>query len=365
MRADNSFAFAFNKIAPPENNSPEALRAYNSNVNRAFEEIYEKVYGYVDIKNLSPQARKEINNKVESEALDKYTLLTQTEDMIALEAARVDGNMSALTVRADGIEATAVAADGKAVQAQLTANGASTTASAANGTATQALQTATEFSWKLRDPSYSHEIRMTADPDGPQLGLFRNGAYTPDAQIAAYSTELNIASSGKPINLYGQRNVRILSSGVEFDAHLLPDNLYAGQVNVGSSSARWKQAFWTTAANVSSDLRLKQDVDILDAADLLHRLTPIRYRLKSDPKKLHFGFGAQHVQEAIKGATYDDAALLADEDPDHLGLCYEELIAVLVEGHQKQQREIDQLRADMTAAMNRIATLEGAQDDRR
>ena len=396
MRADNSFAFAFNKIAPPENTSPEALRAYNSKVNRAFEEIYEKVMGHLDEKNLSPKTRKELDNKVESKELDKYTLLTQTDEKIALEASRVDGHLADFTVRADGIEAKAVAADGKAAQAQLTADGASTTASNAAGLASEAKQTAEAFSWRLAlgaiEARISSEKNNPNFPDSYEYGLYlySNGVYyggmfvdsvLGDFSVGGYQRNTNIygasitltAGNGSAIALYHNE---LLTTG-----NLIPSR--SGEYTVGSASYRYLKAYWVESASVSSDLRLKQNIAPLgemdDEAGLLYRLKPIRYRLKSDPKKLHFGFGAQHVQEAIKGTSYEDAALLADEDPDHLGLCYEELIAVLVAGHQKhhsrihglelenqalakanveQQWEIDKLRADMTEALNRISALE-------
>lgn len=349
-RADNSFAFAFNKIAPPENNSPEALRAYNSKVNRAFEEIYEKVMGHLDEKNLSPKTRKELDNKVESKELDKYTLLTQTDEKIALEASRVDGHLADFTVRADGIDAAVQTADGKAAQAQLTANGASTTASNAEGKAAQALQTAEAFSWRLKDRYSNHEVRVQEYSGGPALVFTPNGADNNDAIVYADSEGLHIASRTNLLHLYGD-------IGVDVFGDFLPK--VPGSFDIGSTSARFYQGFWTVAANVSSDIRIKRDVAPLDALALLDRLIPFRYRLKEDPRKLHFGFIAQSVQDSLRGTGLEDAALLADEDPGHLGLCYEELIAVLVEGYQKQQREIDQLRADMTAALNRITALEG------
>lgn len=381
-RADNSFAFAFNKIAPPENTSPEALRAYNNKINRAFEEIYERVMGHLDEKNLSPKTRKDLNNKVESKELDKYTLLTQTEDMIALEADRVDGHFAEFTLRADQIDAAVQAADGRAVQAQITADGASVTASNAAGTASQALQTAEAFSWRLALGAFEARIASEKNnpdfPDNPEYGLYLylNNSYYGGMFVNSMLGHFGVGTYQKSTGIFGQtiylqagtgsvNDVSlILGSGqTTISSHFLPN--VNDTYNVGSPGYRFKQGFWTTAANVSSDIRIKRDVAPLDALALLDRLIPFRYRLKEDPRKLHFGFIAQSVQDSLRGTGLEDAALLADEDPDHLGLCYEELIAVLVEGYQKQQKRIADQDTRIEASERRLAALEGAQDDRR
>lgn len=114
----------------------------------------------------------------------------------------------------------------------------------------------------------------------------------------------------------------------------------------------------------TSDIRFKKDIAPLRASWLLERVEAIRYYLTEEGAsgKLRFGLrangGAGGVQEAIRGTDIDGCNLLDDSDPSHLNLNYTDMIAVLVEGWQRQQAEIAALKARAAAQEERIDRLE-------
>lgn len=164
------------------------------------------------------------------------------------------------------------------------------------------------------------------------------------------------------ISIRSDNSVRIHGNGagvelgfVSSDFLPISGNTYA----LGAASGnRWKRLYTNMQPDVSSDARLKKDIEPLRVGDLIDRLIARQFRMKDDDTKLHFGFIAQEVREALRAVGINDADLLDEENPDSLGLCYSELIAVLVEGWQRHQKEISALKARATAQEERIDRLE-------
>jgi hypothetical protein len=120
--------------------------------------------------------------------------------------------------------------------------------------------------------------------------------------------------------------------------------------NLGRTSWRWRRLYCTQSPDVSSDARFKQDIADLDG-EIILKLRPRAFRLKSEPEKVRFGLIAQEVKQALDACGIVDADVYGDEDPDSLSLRYEELISPLIAAVQGQHRRIDDLEA-------RLATLE-------
>ena len=135
-----------------------------------------------------------------------------------------------------------------------------------------------------------------------------------------------------------------------FAAHIIPGSGNTYDLGGDGNGMRWRKVFSNNALN-TSDLRFKKDVADLDAAWLLSKLRPIRYRLTDEEEpngKLRFGVSANGpggVIEAVKGTDIERCNLLDDDNPDHLYLNYTNLIAVLIEGWQRHEKEIEALRA--------------------
>lgn len=337
----------------------------------------------------------------------KVTQLEQTAEEIAAKAEDAQGNASEalqtateLTSRVEDAEdnaseakqtATALssrvtAAEGDASEALQTASALSSRVTSAEGNASQALQTASSLSYsvsnlsgrvsvleqtdmsvaiKLRDPSVNSnfEVRV-ANQSAPMHGgthtfygmaLRQNGVT--QGGLYAYNNALLLASGDMLMttsagSLYFGPHPSSGRYGMICSMDLLPQtgDLYC--LGGDGSGQRWKRLYTNNSVSVS-DRREKHDIAPLDVPGLLEKLRPVRYRLNEEKEgKLRFGFVAQEVEEAIKGTDYSDAAVLMNDNPEHLGLLYAELIAPLVDGWQRHEREIADLRS-------RIKQLEG------
>jgi len=107
----------------------------------------------------------------------------------------------------------------------------------------------------------------------------------------------------------------------------------------------------TKAITTASDRNLKRDVE--DArSGLIDRLRPRQFKWKAGPDRLNYGFIAQEVDEAARALGLPDLELVSAGPDGMMGVAYEQLIALLVDKAQKQQRQIDALDA-------RIAKLSG------
>lgn len=144
--------------------------------------------------------------------------------------------------------------------------------------------------------------------------------------------------------------------------HMIPERGDAYDLGGDGNNMRWRRLYTNNSVSVS-DRRAKKDISALNAADLLKRLKPVRYRLseEGDKAKLRFGLVAQEVIEAIRGTDYADANLVLDDNPDHLGLCYQELIAVLIEGHQRHEARIAALEGELNTLKAQLTVSEGSE----
>jgi hypothetical protein len=148
----------------------------------------------------------------------------------------------------------------------------------------------------------------------------------------------------------------ILLNGVTHVTHVAPDSNWAeehnshmtpsanGVYNLGDSSTplRYRRLYCALSPDVSSDARLKEDVEDL-SGDLIFKLRPRAFHLISEPGEVHYGLIAQEVKSALDECGVLDAGLYGDENPDSLSLRYEELIAPLIAAVQSQQSRIDEL----------------------
>ena len=314
-----------------------------------------------------------------SEALQTATELTsRVED--------AEGNASEAKQTATALSSRVTAAEGNASQALQTASALSSRVTSAEGNASQALQTASSLSYsvsnlsgrvseleqtdmsvaiKLRDPSVNSnfEVRV-ANQSAPMHGgthtfygmaLRQNGVT--QGGLYAYNNALLLASGDMLMttsagSLYFGSHPSSGRYGMICSMDLLPQtgDLYC--LGGDGNGQRWKRLYTNNSVSVS-DRREKHDIAPLDVPGLLEKLRPVRYRLNEEKEgKLRFGFVAQEVEEAIKGTDYSDAAVLMNDNPEHLGLLYAELIAPLVDGWQRHEREIADLRS-------RIKQLEG------
>lgn len=174
------------------------------------------------------------------------------------------------------------------------------------------------------------------------------GLYTADGAVCLYGTlnsPVSLMFSAAGGSAFVGQHETSGAYGWIYDCDLLPriGDLYT--LGGNGQEQRWKRLYSNNSVNVSSDRRLKCNIETLNAMWLLKKLLPKRFRMKSDQSKLKFGFIAQDVEEAIQDTDLADAEFFGGDNPDELSLCYEELIAVLVEGWQYHEQRILELES--------------------
>lgn len=125
----------------------------------------------------------------------------------------------------------------------------------------------------------------------------------------------------------GQLNCYINNNG-----HWLPGNTAQ---QLGSTGVRWNYVCLSHSPNVSSDRRLKADIqsDMAKYVNMLERLRPCTYTITADDDNVkHVGYIAQEVEEALKttGLSAEDfGGFVYNPEEDNYALRYEEFIPVL------------------------------------
>jgi len=134
----------------------------------------------------------------------------------------------------------------------------------------------------------------------------------------------------------------------DFSCHVIPSENDAYALGSTAYSRRWRRLYCVQAPDVSSDARLKKDVENLDGA-LIYRLRPRKFRMRDGDGRLRFGLIAQEVKAALDELGIEGADLYGDENPESLSLVYEELIAPLIAAVQELKARIDSLERALEA----------------
>jgi len=144
------------------------------------------------------------------------------------------------------------------------------------------------------------------------------------------------------------------------------DSQATGQQYLGTANNRWKQLYCTTAPDVSSDIKTKDNIEEIGFSEtFIRNLKPISFMLKnSDHRRKHMGFIAQDISQLCKdigenlsvvSASYKDEYeggreyLGEDIDDDLLiwGMAYDELIAPMVLEIQRLMDRVDKLEYEL------------------
>ena len=128
-------------------------------------------------------------------------------------------------------------------------------------------------------------------------------------------------------------------------------------VTLGASGARWSSVWSATGTIQTSDIRQKTDIEPCDLGlDFIAALQPVRFRWavggtqadgSSRPgRRIHYGFLAQQVVDALAGRDFAGHVLADPADPkSEQGLRYDAFIAPLVAAVQQLAARIEQLEA--------------------
>jgi len=208
-----------------------------------------------------------------------------------------------------------------------------------------------------------YPVSSTA-PQQEQILRWVNGQWTPSNELWYI-----VDGGGQPwlrprldnlllgFNNYG-RSVRVMGTSLRIIALEDTDSDYPSQLYLEDWPTRWiGLATWDICArNIRystlsgrSDMRLKQNIASLDPlrdSERLLSLRPVSYEWKPEAGTpgTHYGFIAQEVREIFPELV--DVGV-DPEGKETLGVRYLELIPHLVNVLQKQQAEINELRAEI------------------
>lgn len=132
--------------------------------------------------------------------------------------------------------------------------------------------------------------------------------------------------------------------------------------NLGAGSYRWNNIYSAHAVSVSSDERIKKDMEeIYKAKELLMHVIPYQFRFTNEgADRIHYGFSAQQFKRAMTEVGIDDCGAFtlditdagkrnghnrqtATEDEKVYGLRYEELIAPIVQVLQEFEQRLNSI----------------------
>ena len=100
-----------------------------------------------------------------------------------------------------------------------------------------------------------------------------------------------------------------------------------------------------TTYNTTSDIRLKQDIEPLEATDKLMAMNPVSYSWKVDPDgPRSMGFIAQEMQEVMP-----EAVSTGDDDDAMMSMDYGRITPILVSALQDAHRKIEDLESRIAA----------------
>ncbi|RYE19633.1 MAG: hypothetical protein EOP51_19490 [Sphingobacteriales bacterium] len=159
-------------------------------------------------------------------------------------------------------------------------------------------------------------------------------------QYGGFGTTHTLNLVGGGTNATGaDRQVKVWSEGgFRIRGNALPDadNLYS----LGQSGSRWTTIWAASGTITTSDARLKTNIASLGyGLKELMLMKPVQYNWKHNPQgEKEIGFLAQDIQKIIPEAVVEPT------NGDAMGMKYTELIPVLVNAIQEQQKQIEELK---------------------
>ena len=108
-----------------------------------------------------------------------------------------------------------------------------------------------------------------------------------------------------------------------------------------------------------SDRRLKTNInDIGLGIDFIKKLRPVTYQMKIGDGRQHWGFIAQEIEDLV--GTDNSVLTIGEDSTRSLGLRYTDFIAPIVKAMQEQQKEIEDLKAQLKEKNEKVDVLESS-----
>ena len=150
-------------------------------------------------------------------------------------------------------------------------------------------------------------------------------------------------------------------------------------LNLGNTSYKWKNIFYSGSLNGGSDEYIKDDIKSINTISSIDKfymsLNPIQYKFKQRPNddeipKIHFGFGARETERQLKENNFESEnysmitkAILDKPNfvgrTDEYSMNYLEFISLNTHMTQKAHHRIDSLESENQSLKNEILMLQG------
>ena len=157
----------------------------------------------------------------------------------------------------------------------------------------------------------------------------------PQASSSSSGGELYYSTQYAFMGMYRPSNPCLLLNRTGSDGEIVQfrkSGSTVGTVSVNGSG---------TTYNTTSDIRLKQDIEPLEATDKLMAMNPVSYSWKADPDgQRSMGFIAQEMADVMPEAV-------STGDDDMMSMDYGRITPILVSALQDAHRKIDELAAEI------------------
>ncbi|MDB2650137.1 tail fiber domain-containing protein, partial [Porticoccaceae bacterium] len=196
---------------------------------------------------------------------------------------------------------------------------------------------------------------LELNANGQLVGTFANGTHVlgrngSDGNILAFIKDGADMGSIGTVLASGARYFYIgnnaSNSGIGFYATgIYPSNglggFSSGNKNLGSSTVRWLTAYLSQQPNVSSDQRLKQNIeDADDAGSTIDAIQVRKFDWIEDGRHQKYGMIAQELAE-----VYPEAVNVAENEEDTLGIATGDLIPMLIKEVQSLRSRVAELES--------------------
>ena len=189
------------------------------------------------------------------------------------------------------------------------------------------------------------QINIQNNSDGGEIRFYTAGSGSDVSERARFDDSANFLVGATSLNDTNGFTVFPTGSGsatmvrIDRNSNGTALQFRQGQSAIGTVSTTTSG----TTYNTTSDRRLKQDIEPLEATDKLMAMNPVSYSWKADPDgPRSMGFIAQEMQEVMP-----EAVSTGEDDDAMMSMDYGRITPILVSALQDAHRKIDELAAEI------------------
>ena len=191
------------------------------------------------------------------------------------------------------------------------------------------------------------QINIQNNSDGGEIRFYTAGSGSDVSERARFDDSANFLVGATSLNDTNGFTVFPTGSGsatmvrIDRNSNGTALQFRQGQSAIGTVSTTTSGVTY----NTTSDIRLKQDIEPLQATDKLMQMNPVSYAWKSDPDgPRSMGFIAQEMQEVMP-----EAVSTGEDDDAMMSMDYGRITPILVSALQDAHKKIEELESRIAA----------------